>query len=67
MEPEEGSMYREFSGTNWIDALNKALKFKKEYLVDTQMIDFLKFCGKCHEGDIYYILYDKILNLYGKL
>ena len=51
-------MYREFSGINWIDALNKALAFKKEHLADTQMIDFLKYCGKCHEGDMYYILYD---------
>lgn len=51
-------MYREFSGANWIEALNKAIKFKRQYFMDTQMIDFFKFCGKCQEGNMYYILYN---------
>lgn len=51
-------MYKEFSGINWINALNNALKFWKSDLADTEMIDFLKFCGKCQEGEVYYILYN---------
>lgn len=51
-------MYKEFSGINWIDALNKALAFWKENLANTKMIDYLKFCSKCREGDMYYILYN---------
>jgi len=54
----EFSTYKEFSGINWIDALNKALEFWKENLAHTRMIDFIKFCSKCREGDIYYILYN---------